>query len=96
MRKLIYFAGALIIASMIMTSCANSVESDAKEVADITCEAGKLMEKSFAGDSTAAKEMEELGAKMEALSTELQEKYKTPEEQKAFQEAYMKALEECK
>ena len=45
--------GAILFVSIIFTSCGgNSIESDAKKVADLLCKAQKLTEKAASGDAS--------------------------------------------
>lgn len=98
MKKLTFLIGAIMLASFSLTSCGgNSMESDAKKMAEIQCEAMGLMEKAMAGDETAMAEGEALGKKAETLAKELEEKYSTDELKAEFKAAMEKEFENnCK
>ena len=96
MKKCIAVISAFILFSIVMTSCGNSVKSDAKEMAEKTCKASKLMQRVFAGDKTAAKELETISKESEELGKKIKGKYTSEKDQRAFQEEYIKDLQNCK
>ncbi|MDR3704323.1 MAG: hypothetical protein P4L28_00240 [Paludibacteraceae bacterium] len=96
MKKCIAVISAFILCSIVLTSCGNSVKSDAKEMADKTCKATKLMQKVFAGDKNAAKELQTLTKETEELGNKIKGKYTSEKDQKAFQNEYIKDLQNCK
>lgn len=96
MKKCIAVISTSLLLSLLLTSCGNSVKSDAKEMAEKTCEASKLMQKMFAGDSTAAKKLEKLTKETEELSNKIKGKYTSEKDKKAFQDEFIKDLQDCK
>jgi F0F1-type ATP synthase membrane subunit b/b' len=68
--------GAILFVSIIFTSCGgNSIESDAKKVADLLCKAQKLTEKAASGDASVSEESTKLANEAQTLQKQLKEKY---------------------
>jgi|SRR5690554_1171186 len=99
MRKLT-FIGAIVMASFALSSCGgvggNSIEKDAKEMAELQCASMGLMEKVMSGDESVIEESEKYAKKAEKLQKEIEEKYSSEEDQEAFITAFLKELENCK
>lgn len=89
--------GAVIIASFLITSCGgNSIENDAKRMAELHCESMDLMEKVIAGDEDAMVEIEKLSEKAGGFEKEIKGKYLEKADQEAFTKAFTKEIEKCK
>lgn len=99
MRKLT-FIGAIVMASFALSSCggvgANTIENDAKEMAELQCAAMDLMGKVMSGDESVMKESQEFAKRAEELQKEIEDKYTSEEDQKTFFAAFQKELEKCK
>lgn len=74
----------------------SSIERDAREAAELTCESLQLMKKAQSGDMPAVTKGVELMQKAEQMRKELEEKYRAPEDMEKFLTAFNKYLEECK
>ncbi|MDT0648426.1 hypothetical protein RM545_17170 [Zunongwangia sp. F260] len=79
LKKWVFILGA----SIVLTSCGNSIESDAKELAELTCKA----EKDFTDLDNSQKLAE--------LADELEGKYSGEDEEK-FEKAFFEAKRNCK
>jgi uncharacterized protein YcfL len=89
--------GAVMISSFLLVSCGSgSIESDAKKVAELQCEAQKLMLKATSGDMSVMEESTKLGTKAATLSNELEGKYTSDSDKKKFAEALLKEMGNCK
>ena len=86
----------LAIAAITLTGCSNSIEGYAKKTADLTCKTQKLTQKVLAGDASAIEENSKLAAELITVADEMKDKYKTEEDQKKFDEAFLKAMADCK
>jgi ABC-type branched-subunit amino acid transport system substrate-binding protein len=86
MKKLV-----LIFTILVSLSACSSVESDAQKVAELTCEAKKIM---LSGDMNKAQEFVQ---KAQKLQREFEEKYEnaSAEDSRKFQEAVMEAMKNC-
>ena len=96
MKKLTLLFGAVLFASFTLTSCGNSMDSDAQKAADYTCKATALMEKVMNGDEDAQAEAEKLQAEMKPFQEELEKKYTTPDQKAEFQAAVVEKSKDCK
>lgn len=85
------------MATAILTSCGdNSIESDAKKVADLVCKAQKMAtEGAASGDMSALTESTELSTEAASLASEMQAKYTDASDYQKFNEAYLKAVADC-
>ncbi len=95
MIKTTTLIAALLLTISLFTSCGSSAESDAKKVAEIQCRAQKLMEKVANGDMNALTESQKISAEAVELEKELEGKYTSEEEKKAFGEALLKEIQNC-
>jgi predicted small secreted protein len=96
MKKLTTLFGALLLASLTLSSCGNSIESDAQRVADVACKVSTVMEKAMQGDEDAKEESEKLSEEMKSLKEEMEGKYTTEADQEEFKKAVTKATKDCK
>jgi len=96
MKKCIVGISIFIFTLVALTSCGHSIQSDAKEMAQKTCEASKLMQRLFAGDNSAAKDLRKITKESEELSADIKKRYTSEKDKKAFQEEYIKDLQNCK
>ena len=95
MRKILKMMGVAMFVTLLVTSCASSVESDAKKVANIQCEVQDATMRIMQGDASVQKEMQKLSSKLEKLNKEMLEKYSSLEEQNKFAKAVANALGDC-
>lgn len=95
MKKVKKFASVLIITSFGLFGCSTSIESDAKEVANLQCEAQQLMTKAATGDLSVISESTALMTKATELTNKMESKYTTIEDKTKFAEALLKALSNC-
>ena len=86
----------LAVIIFVITSCSNnSVESDAKKLAGITCKSQKLVTRAASGDMSVIQESTKLSAEVISLSNELKGKYTSDSEKEAFAKAYLNELKNC-
>jgi hypothetical protein len=96
MKKIMLIFGAIAIASFIMTSCGgNSIESDAKKVAELQCKAQQLMQKATSGDMSVMEESTKLATEAATLSKEMEGKYTSDSDKEKFANALLKELGIC-
>ena len=50
MKNVIAIIGTIIFVSVMLTSCSDSIENDAKKLAELQCKAQKIMQKATTGD----------------------------------------------
>ena len=96
---------------MLLSSCGNSIERDAKKVAELQCKSQKLAEKAMksisqAGSSDLATvqaesqkltvESQKLASEALSLYNKLKDKYSSEEDIKKFSSAYLKFVGDCK
>ena len=84
MKKTLTILGAVLFVTVVMTSCGNSIESDAKKLADLQCKSLKA----GTTDIAAATETAQLAEK-------LKDKYQG-DDLKKFEEAFAKEFANCK
>ena len=97
MKKLMTIFGAMIFASFILTSCGGeSIEGDAKKVAELQCKAQQLMQKATNGDISVMEESTKLSSEAETLTKEMKEKYTSDSDKEKFAEALLKEMGNCK
>lgn len=95
-KKLARVFGTLLIASFVLVSCGNSMDSDAKKLAKLYCENQEILERVMAGDESAMEDAAKFAEEAEALSEEMMNKYTTEKENIEFTKAVMKETENCK
>ena len=95
MKKLLSLFGALMIASLILSSC-GGIESDAKKIAKLACKRIELKQRINSGDASAAEELEKVEAEGRSLAKKLEKKYSTKEEQEKFRKALKNEMGKCK
>lgn len=78
-----------------LASCANPIESDAKKVAELQCEAQELMQKVMAGDASLMEESSKLAEKAAELSRKMEKKYDSASDRQKFAEALLKEMGNC-
>ena len=93
--------GAILFASFILTSCGgNSIQSDAKKLAELTCKAEKMAAEvaaqAAAGDMSAITESKKLASEAATLIKEMKQKYTSDSDKKILQEAYLIEMGNCK
>lgn len=86
-----------LIAAFLLASCGNSINSDAKKLADLQCKAKDLTQKMMSGDtgSSIEKETGKITKEIEELAQEIDEKYTSQDEQEELQQAIMEAMKKC-
>lgn len=93
MKKLRLFLSLPLI-TILLFSC-TSIESDAKKVAKLQCEAEKIMQKVLSGDLSVIEESKELASEAEALKKEIEEKYTSDSDKDKFADALLKEMGNC-
>ena len=95
--------GVILFASFILTSCGgNSIESDAKKVAELQCKAQHTFSIVEAGGHLSVMEFKEstkLLSELGTLSKELERKYTSDSDKQKFDKALLiqrKAIHNCK
>ena len=96
MKQTITFFGKLLLASVILTSCGSSIESDAKKVAELQCKAQKIMQEAASGDIALTEKSSKLLFEAAALSNEMIGKYTSDTDKQKFAEAVLKEMDKCK
>ena len=97
MKKIMTIFGAILFASVILTSCGGgSIQSDAKKVAELECKAQKLLQKATSGDMSIMEESTKLASEAANLSKEMDGKYTSDSDKKKFAEAFLKEMGNCK
>tara|TARA_Y100000385_G_C12977381_1_gene586811 strand:- start:581 stop:874 length:294 start_codon:yes stop_codon:yes gene_type:complete len=97
MKKLMTIFGAMIFASFILTSCGGeSIEGDAKKVAELQCKAQQLMQKATNGDMSVMEESTKLSSEAATLTKEMKGKYTSDSDKEKFAEALLKEMGNCK
>lgn len=93
MKKTINF---ILTATFIffLMSCSSAIERDAKKAAELACKAQKMSKQVMSGDISMEESME-LADEATQLMQEMQRKYDSGEDYKAFMEAYNKAISKC-
>lgn len=94
-RESLFLSAAVMLVIIVFHSCGSSIERDAKKVAELQCEAEKLMQKALSGDQSVMEESKELASEAEALSQELEEKYTLESDREKFTEAFLKEMGNC-
>ena len=87
-----------LLATILLSSCGSSLESDAKKIAELQCKTMKISEKIQSGELDASNATESMSFALEAseLAQEIEGKYTTDEEKKEFGKAVIKAMKDCK
>jgi hypothetical protein len=85
MKKVLYLLSTFALVAM-FAACSNP-ESDAQKAAKKGCDCLKVMNDT--------EKFEACSQEMEKLGDEMEKKYTSEEDQKAFQDAYMDALKDC-
>lgn len=85
------------IACLILSACGNSIERDAKRLAELQCHAKSMSEKMMAGEPELSDLSATLSLAKEAseLMKELEAKYTSAKEKKQLEAAIRKAMEFC-
>lgn len=84
------------MSSLFLVGCgSDSIESDAKRLAEIQCKAQKLVEQAASGDMSVLEESTQLAAESEALTNELESKYTSDADQEKFARALLKEIGNC-
>jgi hypothetical protein len=97
MKKSTIISGLLLAGALFLTNCgSNTIEADAKKVADLQCKAQKLIAKAATGDTTVAAESQKISQEAEKLGQELKTKYTNPIDIARFATAYAEAMKDCK
>ena len=94
MKNLMKSLFATMLVALFLTSC-GSIESDAKKVAAIQCEAQEMAMKALQGDASFMEESQKLAAKVEKLNKEMSEKYNSAEDQLKFAAEVAKLIGDC-
>ena len=96
MKKIKTIGVTIILSSFLLYSCGgDSIQSDAKKVAELQCEYQNLLKKATTGDLSSITESANLMTKVTELVTELEGKYSTAGNYEKFQDALAIELKEC-
>jgi hypothetical protein len=97
MKRIMTIVGIMTISLFLMTGCGNnSIEKDAKRVAELQCKAQKLMTQATSGDISILAESQKLGAEAASLQKELEGKYTSDSDKEKFTQALLKEMSNCK
>ena len=97
MKKIPTIFGVILFASILLTSCGeNSIESDAKKLANLKCKAMELLQKAETGDQSVIEESSKLGIEADKLAKEIESKYSSKTDRKSFDDAFREAQRDCK
>ena len=101
MKKIISNLGVLIIGSVLLCSCGgNSIESDAKKLAKLSCKSQNLSKKMVGAEganmANTLKESQKLMLEFANLSKEMDGKYSSESDEKEFGMALLKEMQKCK
>jgi len=97
MKKVMTIFGAIMIASFTLTSCGGgSIESDAKDFAELQCKAQQLTQKAVSGDMSIMEESTKLAYEAATLSKEMEGKYTSDSDKEKFAKALLKEMGNCK
>lgn len=96
MKKAMGKLTTILFLVVLITSCNNnSIESDAKRLAELTCKSQKLATRAASGDMSVIEESTKLSADAISLSNELKGKYTSDSDKEAFAKAYLNELKNC-
>ena len=96
MKKNKTIGATIFLSSILLYSCGgDSIQSDAKKVAELQCEYQNLLKKATTGDLSSITESADLMKKVTELVTELEGKYSTAGDYEKFQDALAIELKEC-
>jgi hypothetical protein len=97
MKNVMTIFGAVLFASVMLVSCGgDSIQSDAKKVAELQCKAQELMQKATSGDMSVVEESTKLANEAATLSKEMEGKYTSDSDKQKFSEALLKEMGNCK
>lgn len=96
MKKAMGKLTTILFLAVLITSCNNnSIETDAKRLAELTCKSQKLATRAASGDMSVIEESTKLSADAISLSNELKGKYTSDSDKEAFAKAYLNELKNC-
>ncbi len=95
MKKLITTFVTLFFVSFLLISCGNSMESDAKKLAELQCKSQNLI-KNSSGDLTKVEEATKTAQEYSDMMQKMQSKYSSNSDQIKFNQALLKEMEKCK
>lgn len=97
MKKVSIVLGTVLMLTTFLSSCGgNSIESDAKKVAELQCKAQQLALKAASGDMSILEESTKLSTEAAALASEMENKYTSDSDKQKFGEALLKEMGNCK
>ena len=83
--------------SFLLFSCGgNSIENDAKKVAELQCRAQELASEAASGDQSVLEESQKIASEAAELAKEMQGKYNSDEDGKKYLEVLNEELKNCK
>lgn len=91
MKKTLLF----MFTSACISACGDSLEADAKKLAELQCKTVKLIEKVMKGDSTAVSESKQLEEDIKNLQQKMEKKYITTEEKQKLAIAVLEEMGKC-
>ena len=92
MKKVMNTIGAILLASIFMTSCGSSLEGDATKIAELLCKSQQLSIKANNGDTSSISEAQEMMLEVEELKKDFGNKYENGTAKKDFENAVIKAM----
>jgi len=100
MKKMTLPFGMLLFVSIALASCSgNTIESDAKKIAELQCRAMQLLGKSMSAGSNYTAVLEEsrkVSEEADALVKQMEKKYTSQADKEKLAMSMLKALGECK
>lgn len=91
MKKTLLF----IFTSACISACGDSLEADAKKLAELQCKTIKLIGKVMDGDSSAVSESKQLEEDINKLQKKMENKYSTTEEKQKLAIAVLQEMGKC-
>jgi len=92
MNKQIKLITKALVLSIILSSCGNSIENDAKKLAKLMCKSQKFTLKTITGDYSGMKESLQIMKEAGEFKKVLGNKYEKEESKKEFETALLRAI----
>jgi hypothetical protein len=95
MKKITTILGAIFFTVILISCGSNSIDSDAKRVAELQCKSQQLMLKAASGDMDIVAENNNLMIELAELAEEMEGKYSSDSDKEKFSKALMKEMLNC-